>query len=130
MKISLKNLYTPKGKLEETIEEIKRGELSRTEGAIEVSYIPYLRAYRVLNGHHRLVEAYLRGEKQIEAFKSKNLPKMYNLTMGEEKFLDLVENNKNLNRNLEEVQDNEDKVIVDFLKNKQKKSKKSRKMKI
>lgn len=83
MKISIDRLYSPEWKLNQTIEEINRNELSYSDGPIEVSYNKYDNSYRVIDGHHRLIEAFLKGNTTIEAFRSKEVPSTYNYDLGE-----------------------------------------------
>jgi hypothetical protein len=77
LKISLAKIYSEPFKIKECIQEINNKELSHTDGPIEVSYNQEYKMYRVLNGHHRMMEAFLKGEKTIEAFKSEHVPYMY-----------------------------------------------------
>lgn len=83
MKISIDRLYSPNWKIEQTIDEILKNELSMTDGPIEVSYNKYDKSYRIINGHHRVIEAYLRGETTIDSERSKDVPDMFSYDMGE-----------------------------------------------
>jgi len=68
-------------KIKQVAEEIQRGELSysKNEPAL-VSYVPELKKYLILDGHHRILEQKHEGKKRILARISFYVPKTYNLS--------------------------------------------------
>jgi hypothetical protein len=68
-------------KIKEVSDEIKRGELSYSKNEPSlVSYVPHLKKYLILDGHHRILEQKHDGKKSILARISKHVPKTYNLS--------------------------------------------------
>lgn len=65
-KVPLDSLYSPKWKVEESYNEILKGELSRTDGPIKVSKIGRNKFF-VIDGNHRTIEAILNSKSSIIA---------------------------------------------------------------
>lgn len=65
--IDLRKLYVQPWKLERTLAEVARGEVSRSnEHPLHLKHLGHGRYY-VLDGNHRVVEALMRGEKKLPA---------------------------------------------------------------
>lgn len=80
MRISIDRLYSREDKIISTIEEINNNELSRSnEDPVDVSYNKEHNVYVLLNGHHRVIEAYLAGKTSIEGVRDKYIPSTYDL---------------------------------------------------
>lgn len=84
MRISIDRLYSREEKIISTIEEINNNELSRSnEDPVYVSYNKEHNVYVLLDGHHRVIEAYLAGKTSIEGIRDKYIPSTYNLDADE-----------------------------------------------
>jgi hypothetical protein len=68
-------------KINEVVDEIKKGELSYSKNEPSLlSYVPHLKKYLILDGHHRILEQKHDGKKNIMARISKYVPKTHNLS--------------------------------------------------
>ncbi|MEK6884618.1 MAG: hypothetical protein AABY22_33605, partial [Nanoarchaeota archaeon] len=84
MIIPLKKLVGKNWKLEEVAHEINKGELSYSKDVpAEVSYIPFLKKYLIVDGHHRIAEQKMDGKTSIKGFVSEHVPKTYNIDENE-----------------------------------------------
>lgn len=80
IEIPLSKLISFEWKINETVQEIKEGKLSYSkEEPIMVSYIPDLKKYLLMDGHHRVLEKKAEGIKKVKAIINKYQPKTYNL---------------------------------------------------
>ena len=74
-RVRLRSLYAWEPKLDDTLEEIERGELSYASGEpVLVSKLGKRGAWFVMDGHHRAIEALQRGETEIDAVHSADVP--------------------------------------------------------
>lgn len=80
MRISLERLYSRDFKIKSTIEEINNNELSMSnDKPVDVSYNREHNVYVVIDGHHRVIEAYLAGKSSIEGIRNEHVPYTYDL---------------------------------------------------
>jgi len=79
LRVPLSKLYTPDWKLQQTINEVRRGLVSHATGQpIIVSKLETPRgAYFVMDGNHRVLEAIERGETKISAVVNPHVPNMH-----------------------------------------------------
>lgn len=67
-------------KLQETEDEINRGELSHSKYVpVTVSYVPDLKKYLLMDGNHRALELKSEGHKSIQGIINPYVPKTFNL---------------------------------------------------
>lgn len=99
MRVSLERLFSRDFKIKSTIEEINNNELSRSnDKPIEVSYNREHNVYVILDGHHRVIEAYLAGKKSIECVRNEHIPYTYDLERENNvKLMDVVKKEESLN---------------------------------
>lgn len=64
--VPIGSLLLSKEEVRAAVENLSRGLSSMTEGPVEVNYHPSLDKFQLTNGYHRLVEALMRGESEIE----------------------------------------------------------------
>jgi len=76
--VDLRKLYAWKPKVEETIIDIAQGRVSRSnDQPVKVSRLDTPKgAFWVIDGHHRVVEAVLRGERTIRIVVDEMLPRI------------------------------------------------------
>jgi hypothetical protein len=76
--VDVKKLFAWRPKLEETIEDIAEGRISRSKGQpVRVSRLDTPRgAYMILDGHHRAVEAIQAGHRTIPIEISSYMPRI------------------------------------------------------
>ncbi|MDB4490008.1 hypothetical protein N9045_00685 [bacterium] len=60
------SLILSKEEVQAATDNLSRGLPSMTEGPVEVNYHPSLGKFQLTNGYHRLVEALMRGESEIQ----------------------------------------------------------------
>lgn len=66
--LPIAELVMEKDELSAAIDNITRGYPAMTEGPVEVAYMTQMQPerYQLVNGYHRMVEAMLRGEMQVQ----------------------------------------------------------------
>ena len=62
----ISELVMTKEELSQAIDNISRGYPSMTEGPVEVVHMNQMQRYQLVQGYHRMVEAMLRGETQVQ----------------------------------------------------------------
>lgn len=126
MRISLERLFSRESKILETIDEINKNELSMSnDQPVDVSYNPENNVYVLMNGHHRVVEAYLAGKKSIEGLRNEYVPTTYDLDLDNNvNLMDVVRKAESQNKFKE---DTDVTLINDFLS--EKKAKKEKELK-
>ena len=107
MKISLERLYSRDFKIKSTIAELNNNELSMSnDKPISVSYNNEFNVYVVIDGHHRVIEAYLAGKKSIEAERNEYIPSTYDLERDDNKnIIKLIKEEEKLNNAFEKGKD-------------------------
>jgi hypothetical protein len=73
--VPIGKLYSWSPKVEETIKDIKEGRISQSSGAVVVSKLDSIKSgWFIVDGHHRAIEALLRGETSINCVQDPNVP--------------------------------------------------------
>lgn len=73
--VQINRLHSAPWKIEEVVQNINEGRMSRTKGPIRVTKIGNGRYY-VLDGHHRVVSAIAEGQQKIPAVLDEYMPDM------------------------------------------------------
>ncbi|KKN96697.1 hypothetical protein LCGC14_0163410 [marine sediment metagenome] len=75
-RVRLRSLYAWEPKIDKTFSEIEKGELSyhAAKSPLLVSKLEKRAAWFILDGHHRAIEALQRGETEIDAVHSADVP--------------------------------------------------------